>query len=250
MQSSNILGEFKFIDVIKFLKKPVYIESNRYEIVSNIKYVAWSYLFSFLGVIIVTLAILFIDNLIVSYFETTSIYSQFKESTRDIKNAFGGHKFLVIAIIGPLVEEIVFRLPLNARRYSVALAIATLVFRLSGNSFTHFYFDKSYLVGLAYCSLIFILINRYLPSSWLENIKEKHFGFWFYAVVVVFGLVHISNINNINYKLIYIISYIYYAAADNRCLHWECTSAERVLLGISLTCLNKFNFHFIILIKP
>lgn len=204
MQSSINSGEFTLSDVLIFLRNPAYTESNKFGTYSNLRYLAWSYLFSFLGVIIVTLAMFLIDKLIVNYFETASVYSQFRESSRNIKTSFGGHKFLIVAVIGPLLEEIIFRLPLNAKKYSVALAVAILVFRLSGNSFVNFYFTKSSLIGLSCSCLAFMLINRYLSSSWLENIREKHFYLWFYAVVIIFGLVHIDNISNIKYNLLLI----------------------------------------------
>lgn len=96
--------------------------------------------------------------------------------------------FLIIVILSPIMEEVIFRLSLIFDPVYIALSISTLIaliiHKVSNDVFSIISFF-----------LLFILINRltYINKSGFLSFWNKNFKYIFYFLSILFGLVHISN---------------------------------------------------------
>ena len=96
--------------------------------------------------------------------------------------------FLLVAFIGPLVEEILFRLSLVFDPLNIALSGSTmlyLVFRIFSNR----------LISLVSFFLLLIILFRIavMYKSEITSFWDKNFKYIFYFLALSFGLLHISN---------------------------------------------------------
>ena len=199
-----------FIYLFNYLKKPIFLKERKIKYISDIIYVLKLYVYYIFSVLIAIIIMLMVDKILVNYFGIFSIYSQVVKAGRSVAHSHSQYNFVIVAIIAPLLEETVFRLPLNTKRFSVALSFSILIFRISGNSFFQSPFkDIKHFLGLLYSIMTFTIIN-YLPFSSIRNfftllsekITNKYFGIYFYTISITFGLVHITNVTDINYNLI------------------------------------------------
>ena len=118
---------------------------------------------------------------------------------------FGRYSFLMIAIIIPLIEEIIFRLPLNLKKSSIAISLSILYLRFSGNFLTHI-LDLSKLkdiFNIGISIFIFLVFMISTKQEKLNLLNREHFKLIFYFIAISFGLIHIINFHNINYYLIF-----------------------------------------------
>lgn len=95
---------------------------------------------------------------------------------------------IIVVVISPICEEIIFRLPLIFKPFYVSISISTLIALIIYKISNVFFFIISF-------SVIFFIINKlaYAIESKLTIFWEKHFVQIFYFLSVLFGLVHISN---------------------------------------------------------
>lgn len=199
-------NKFTIANFILYLKNPKIIYNEEHSVISNVKYVLNSYFFCLILSALTGVFLVNLDHKLVKYFGMNSIYEQIKQNNTEGKQQFGNYSFLIIIFIGPIVEEIIFRLPLNLKRTSLALAISLLLFRLSGNSITFPNFTHThYWISLLLAFISFILISYFFPVPLLESVKSKHYRWWYYFGIIAFGLVHISNIKilSVNLALLY-----------------------------------------------
>ena len=195
--------KFTFGDFVYYIRNPKFINiSQKNDIVTNIKYLLKSYFFCLLLSVLAGLFLLSLDYLLVKYAGIKSIYHQIKENNTEVKKHFEGYAFLAIVFAAPFIEEIIFRLPLNLKKASIAFAISILFFRFSGNSLTYPDFTSThYRISLLCASIVFVLISYFFPITILSKIKLNYFKWWYYFIVLTFGLVHISNIKHLNFNL-------------------------------------------------
>jgi len=98
-----------------------------------------------------------------------------------------------LIVMGPILEELIFRLPLRNFFRNVFLSVALLIYA----------FSKSYLgipiaifVALAFAALPYVpgLINKY--ENVVDSFIEKYYPYFFYLVALVFGFIHMGNLIN------------------------------------------------------
>jgi hypothetical protein len=96
--------------------------------------------------------------------------------------------FLLVVIIAPIMEEIIFRLSLVFDPVNIALSFSTLIALIIhkvSNGFLTFIFFFFFLFLLYRLAFIYRLS---IHSFW-----NKYFKYIFYFLSIIFGLVHISN---------------------------------------------------------
>ncbi len=96
--------------------------------------------------------------------------------------------FILVVIIAPIAEEVIFRLSLIFDPINFALSFSTLIALIINKVFNGF-------IGLIAFCLFFFLINRLaiifrLP---LNSFWKNYFKYIFYCLPIIFGVVHISN---------------------------------------------------------
>lgn len=193
---------FDLEDVINYLKNPYYTNPGRFSFFSNVKYVLLSYLMCSMGIIAAGLIILSIDYTIVEYFGIDSIYKQIKATNTNVKTAFGNYSFVVVVFIVPLLEELIFRLPLNTKNSSIALAGSLLLFRfLNGGLLVADFSQIVYWANIFVSVSFFLFTRKFLSKKLVFAIKNSNFKTWYYFITISFGLVHILNIKRMDLRL-------------------------------------------------
>ena len=96
--------------------------------------------------------------------------------------------FLLVAIIAPFLEEVIFRLSLVFKPLNISLSVSTLVSLIINRLSYH-------LISIVSFFLVFILIYK-LATTYKQRMISfwsKNFKFIFYSLSLLFGLVHMSN---------------------------------------------------------
>jgi len=113
---------------------------------------------------------------------------------------------LIVVILGPFFEEIIFRSGLRFRRGFFTIVSALVLFIAGILSFR--YFPLLWALGLSVGLggiMITYLLKAYAIGEFLERKWARIYGILFYSVAVLFGLIHISNYNNFNYASLALI---------------------------------------------
>lgn len=181
------------ISMLMYLKKPYYRTPERCKLLSNIifviKYVGVYFLLSFLAL----LFMFAVDKTVIHFLQVDSIITTMK-ATRKLSAEFRSQNKLLICLIGPFLEELIFRLPLNLKKWSIALSLSILAFSLSGKGIYSSDFSSiETLLRLAFAIACFWGLMLVLPDSILLKLKNKYFAWYFNGVALLFGLIHIDN---------------------------------------------------------
>ncbi len=116
---------------------------------------------------------------------------------------FSNLPFYVIILIGPLIEEILFRLVLVINRKNISVFIGVWVFELLGGRIATFivnnntFFIYYCLIGLGFGFFSY----KYLPLKIIDLLNTKRI-FIIKSSIVLFGLIHIFNISTFCWQLI------------------------------------------------
>ncbi len=163
-----------------------------------------SYLVTFACTILSVIIIMIFDVIIVKILHQNSIWIEMRISNSRVKLMFGRYSYLIIAIAIPLIEEMIFRLPLNLKKSSIAISFSFLYLRFSGNFLNHILdiTKTEDLIKIFKSFFIFLLIMLIVKQENLNRFKREHYKFTFYFIAIGFGLIHILNFHTINYYLL------------------------------------------------
>ncbi len=146
---------------------------------------------SYLCIIFSVAIIVGIDYFIVNFLHYESIRELFSKSTKVInkRNAY------YVAIIGPFVEEILFRLALKFNKFNISVFIILLCYALLGGKIESFDFTNilSYFKVILLV-LIGVLCYNLINNNHIEKLK-KHRKYIIWFSIIAFGLVHLINIS-------------------------------------------------------
>lgn len=186
------------------LKNPKFEIETGTTFVQKVLFLFKSYLVTFICTLLSVCIIMIIDTIIIKVLHQNSIWNEMRNSNSKVKLMFGRYSYLIIAIAIPLIEEIIFRLPLNLKKSSIAISFSFLFLRFSGNFLTHILdlTKTEDLIKIVISVIIFLLIMLIVKQDKLNRLKTKHYKFTFYFVAVGFGLIHILNFHPINYYLL------------------------------------------------
>lgn len=140
----------KIKEVLNYLRQPVFVENRTSsKIKDKVKAVVAIY-FIYLLPFFCSVFLLFVFNKFLVHFYDYSILEQLRYNREELKNTFGIYTFLVIVLIGPFLEEIIFRLPLTLEKSGIALSVALLTYRFTGGHFYNFNFQEvpDYLISI------------------------------------------------------------------------------------------------------
>ena len=109
----------------------------------------------------------------------------------------------LIAAIGPLFEEILFRLNLKISKLNIAAFAAVLIvliikllFFRTGKLYVYFGVPPLFL-------LIYYTINRFdFPLHKLETFVKSNFKYVFHLCAIIFGMLHLTNFESIYWWMI------------------------------------------------
>jgi len=188
--------------MFEYLKSPNYSVVNSLSYKEKIQSTFLMYLKYLITVLLIFGILKIVDSFLIEYFFGTSIVDQLKLNQNNLKEKFGKYTFLVVVLIGPLMEEILFRLPLGLKKSGIALACAVLSYRLLSKHFFVFEYTNPYAyVSIALALLTFLLVTKFLPDSWLTFLKRRY-AYFFYFFAISFALIHVTNFAPYDERLI------------------------------------------------
>ena len=178
-------------DFYKFLKKPQFIFIEKCLINKLI-------LFVFCFCLMFTLIV------IISIFTKFLLFFIDFEATKKIIEIQYNNLFkyelwknvIYIVLIGPLIEEIIFRLPLrlNKKYLSISTIFAILILIGGGLFSIKLNTTDAYIkFGMLFSSLATIY---FFPINIINKIKFQYYHYYFYFITILFGMIHIGNFEN------------------------------------------------------
>ena len=106
---------------------------------------------------------------------------------------------IYVILIGPILEELIFRLPLKFTSYNILISISLLLLFLSNNNIYLMLAISLILTIFGYS----LYTNTLNIKSRLEYLWKYHFTIIFYLFAIFFGLLHINY-----YKVVTPIQYL------------------------------------------
>ena len=164
------------------------------------------YLFTLLlAAIAATITGLF-DKILVSFFSIKSLTTTHASNFKAVADRFGNFKVFYVALFVPALEELIFRLPLQAKPFFISFSFGMLLYPIAGFSYIHFdvYALRPYLGVVVFLILIPVVVGWVLKKINITGIINKNYRVYFYILSSLFALVHISNFKPLNYNLIYL----------------------------------------------
>lgn len=160
------------------------------------------YLFSFLSH--------FLSNLIQEFFFNLNVNELLlKQQNKDaFKDSIFFNVFYLL-VLGPLIEELIFRLPLNFKKRSLFLSILLICFFFIGANYKilSIYNIQTWIKITSILLVLFIF--KYIRQEKIDEFKLKFEGFVFYLFAISFGLLHITNFYHILPEKIKLFSFLF-----------------------------------------
>lgn len=197
-------------DFLEYIKNPIWIaQNNSQKLKDKLLAVAKILIFTYFILLITSLAIYLFDYLIVQkLLNFPSFLKKSIPTLNNFKNKFPDYYFILLVFVGPLFEELVFRLPLDFTANSISICLSILLYRLFATHFFSFNIHKvtDYL-NLSSALILFLALRKIIPERILKNIKNKNYSYIFYSSAALFGLAHVTNFGSLNhiYSLLYIV---------------------------------------------
>jgi Type II CAAX prenyl endopeptidase Rce1-like len=180
-----------FKDFISFLKNPNFVNQIKIGSISSFLKLVWSSLFI---ILLISIIISLIISAPLSYFKLLP-------SLKDV--SLGPSSILKISLFVPVVEELIFRLPLRANKITVASSLGLLLFLIFKN--INFYLAVSLLILLIGYLLLKIKSGS-ASINLVDSSLSKYFFWVFYFQAVIFGILHLTNFN-LNFKYFYLFPF-------------------------------------------
>ncbi|MFD2288969.1 CPBP family intramembrane metalloprotease [Pedobacter petrophilus] len=110
------------------------------------------------------------------------------------KTASNQNNILFFLIFAPIVEELIFRLPLKVSRLNIFISalMAYFLFYLSHKPISSLITANELIKFVVFISLSILVLSS-LKERFLSFVLHKYFGVYFYALITVFGLLHLTN---------------------------------------------------------
>ena len=111
--------------------------------------------------------------------------------------------FLILVVVGPLFEEILFRLNLVVTRINCALFVTALIIMLMKVSFfqsVEFYIFLGVIPLFPIIYYIFIRIK--FPFQQIDHFVKSNFRYLFHILAITFGMLHLFNYQTVYWWMI------------------------------------------------
>ena len=200
-----ILKKIDLRDLIAFLKNPIPKEFYEINSISSFLSLVWK---SFLVLMVIDIIAGILIVLPLKYFSLFPSLKELKLTPIYI---------LKITVISPIIEELIFRLPLRISKINFVTSLSLILFLVLNNlCFSNIFLSLSFslVIFLLLCAGIhkeFNFLNRLtLPFT-------KHFSRFFYFQALVFGFLHLSNYI-VDFRYFYLFPFIVISYISKGCL--------------------------------
>ena len=186
-------------DLLKFYSLSEIDYRHKYPLIEKIKYFAKGILLYFILQICALLLMFLVDDFLIKKMGFASVFKLMMESQKNIKGYYG---IFIVVILGPLVEELIFRLILVPKRRNIVIFTFVFSFLVFNKTYYIIKIDWLLLVSLAVSGLLsFLVFNLLKRNPEIETAIGKRQKMITIVSVVLFGLVHISNIESLHWEL-------------------------------------------------
>jgi len=186
-------------DILKFYSLSEIDYRHKYPLIEKIKYFAKGILLYFVLQICALLLMFLVDEFLIKKMGFPSVFKLMIESQKKIKGYYG---FFLVVILGPLVEELIFRLILVPKRRNIAIITFVFSFLIMNKTYYLIEIDWLLLMSLAVSGLLsFLVFNLLKRKPEIETAIGKRQKIITMVSVVLFGLLHIVNIENLHWEL-------------------------------------------------
>ena len=212
-------------DLLKFYSLSEIDYRHKYPLIQKIKYFAKGILLYFVLQICALLLMFLVDEFLIKKMGFTSVFKLMIESQKKIKGYYG---FFLVVILGPLVEELIFRLILVPKRRNIAIFTFVFSFLVLNKTYYVNKIDWLLLVSLVMSVLLsFLVFNLLKRNPKIETAIGKRQKIITMVSVVLFGLLHIANIENLHWEL----ALLYPVYALPQMILGYVSSVQRLKLG-------------------
>ena len=186
-------------DLLKFYSLSEIDYRHQYPLIKKIKYFAKGILLYFVLQICALLLMFLVDDFLIKKMGFPSVFKLMVESQKKIKGYYG---FFLVVILGPLMEELIFRLILVPKRRNIAIFTFVFSFLVLNKTYYIIKIDWLLLVSLVVSGLLsFLVFNLLKRKPEIETAIGRRQKMVTMVSVVLFGLLHIVNIENLHWEL-------------------------------------------------
>ncbi len=212
-------------DLLKFYSLSEIDYRHKYPLIEKIKYFAKGILLYFVLQICALLLMLLVDEFLIKKMGFPSVFKLMIESQKKIKGYYG---FFLVVILAPVVEELIFRLILVPKRRNIAIFTFAFSFLIINKTYYLIEIDWLLLMSLAVSGLLSFLVFKLLKRKpEIETVIGKRQKITTIVSVVLFGLLHIANIENLHWELVL----LYPVYALTQMISGYVCSVQRLKLG-------------------
>ena len=186
-------------DILKLYSLSEIDYRHKYPLIEKIKYFAKGILLYFVLQICALLLMFLVDEFLIKKMGFPTVFKLMIESQKKIK---GYYSIFLVVILGPLVEELIFRLILVPKRRNIAIFTFVFSFLVLNKTYYINKIDWLLLVSLVVSGLLsFLVFNLLKRNPKIETAIGKRQKIITMVSVVLFGLLHIVNIENLHWEL-------------------------------------------------
>lgn len=181
-----------------FLQRPTYLTKKENSIYYSLLFV--------IGMYVLQLAIFFLLLLICLLVGTDEMVmnaaNDYGEYEKLLRLLYGPYGFILYTVvIAPLIEEAACRLCLYPKKSYIAISIAVLTFVIPGVVWRTDYQHVLFYVKLPLSIMLGVVSYRFITNSLLRNIYEHYYPYLFYALAILFGILHLSRFEQPEWNL-------------------------------------------------
>jgi hypothetical protein len=166
---------------------------------SKLKNLGTAFLFSLIIILGISISIIYpLDLLVIKVLHFESIKSLINQSENNVDKLF---PIYAIVLIGPFVEELLFRLVLKVNKLNVSVFLGIFLYKILGGQILRFDIHNTvYIYGIA-ISLCFSIVSYFLLTT--KNIAFLNTKInWLATISIIsFGLIHILNLKILHWQL-------------------------------------------------
>lgn len=197
-------------EFLEYIKSPVWLgKKNQQTLKDKLLAVVGLLIFTYFILLITAVVISLFDHLIVQ--ELLKLPSFLHRSSlilNDLKHRLPNNYAVIIVLIGPLLEELIFRFPLDVSANTISLCLSVIFYRLFVPHITQFNFGglHDYLILTAAVNC-FLTLRKAIPKKSLKTLKNNYYPYIFYFSAALFGLVHVTNYGSLShlFAFLYIV---------------------------------------------
>jgi hypothetical protein len=165
----------------------------------KIKNLLFAFLFTFIIILGISVTIVYpMDLLVVKVFHFESIKGLINQSESNVDKLF---PIYAIVLIGPFVEELLFRLALKVTKLNISIFLGILLYKILGGQILRFDIHNTAYVYDIVISLCFCIGSYFLlPTKIIAFLNTKINGLAIISIIG-FGLIHILNLKILHWQL-------------------------------------------------